>query len=116
MFLTESLRLGFFRGIQHARTSAFTGRKSHDKVTELSRFAAHITGSADLNFPRASFEVDNKQVLHKSVEWPAFLRQSWFVMPMNEKTEGGVGREEKTLSLPGSFYSFAWQNTNFILT
>ena len=111
MFLTESLRLGFFRGIQHARTSAFTGRKSHDKVIELFRFTVHITGSTDLSFPRASIKADYKQALHKSVEWPAFLRQSCFVMPMNERTEGGVGREEKTLSFPGSFYSFAWHNT-----
>lgn len=111
MFLTESLRLGFFRGIQHARTSAFTGRKSHDKVIKLSRFTVHITGSTDLSFPRASIKADYKQALHKSVEWPAFLRQSCFVMPMNERTEGGVGREENTLSFPGSFYSFAWHNT-----
>ena len=41
--------------------------------------------------------VDCKQSLHKSVEWPAFLRQSYFVTQTNK---GGLGRGEKEGTAP----------------
>ena len=37
--------------------------------------------------------VDCQQSLHKSVERPAFLRQSCFVTQTSKMTEGGLGRE-----------------------
>ena len=44
--------------------------------------------------------VDCDQSLHKSVERPSFLRQSYFVKQTNKTAEGGLGREEKEGSAP----------------
>ena len=41
----------------------------------------------------ANSKLDWKQSLHKSVEWPAFLRQSCFVAQTNKMTKGGLKRE-----------------------
>ena len=47
------------------------------------------------NYRRENQHLDCKQSLHKSVERPAFQRQSCFVTQMNKKTKGGLGRGEK---------------------
>ena len=53
-----------------------------------------------VNTDQVSTDIDFEQSVHKSVERPAFLRQSCFVTQTNRKTEGGLGREVLFSSLP----------------